>query len=382
MGRRVNKRLLHIFARTQNGGGRTTCLDYVQPCVSEFQTRAVLGDDPELAGRLRRAGVEVWQTGIDRSTAGFLAIPKLVRILRSARPDGVVLHGQPGGFLGALAARWCGLRRVVYFAHFPSFYTDWDLFRVLRNRVVERRTCAAAARVICACEANRYQYLLRHLVDEQRVVTIPAGIRTDDIAPLTDRAALRRELQFDDPGIHVVSVGRLADQKRVDWLLRAWQQVERVLPEARLHVVGDGPERASLEALARQLGLVRCRFAGYQPAGHRYLQAADLAVVTSMFESPGLVVLEAMAAGCPVVANAVDGLSESVVPGVTGELAPPAAPGALAEAILRLIKDPQRRRDMSAQGRRLVESRNALPVILERQFAIYREVMGVTDAVV
>ena len=375
-------KLVHVIGRTAGGGGRTIGLNCIAPCAREFATVALTGRAGDLAELLEQAGVRTQRLSLDAPARSVFSVLRMARILRRERPDVVVLHGQPAGFTGGLAVRWAGVRAVVYFPWFPSFYTDWDTLRVVRNHWVERVSCGVARKVVCAGGATRYQYLLRGLATEEQLVMVPAGIavgaedatRPRTATALPDRAAARARVGWDRKCPRVVCVGRLADQKRVDWLVRAWRWVEERNAEARLAIVGDGAERGKLEALARELGLRRCEFLGYRAAGAEFFGAADVAVVTSLFEAPGFTVLEALAAGCPVVATEVDGVAEAVRESGGGRLVPPGDPVALAGAIGELLGNAGLRAELGAAGRGFVARRHSLEAVLQRQFALYREV--------
>lgn len=134
----------------------------------------------------------------------------------------------------------------------------------------------------------------------------------------------------------VMTVARLHSQKGHVHLLEA----AALVPEARFVLVGDGPERGALEGLAKTLGIDdRVSFLGYREDISRLLSSCDLFVLPSLFEGLPISVLEAMAAGKPVVATAIGGTSEAVVDGATGFLVPPADSSALAACIRRVISD-------------------------------------------
>jgi len=284
------------------------------------------------------------------------------------------LHGQWGGLVGSVAARLAGIRAILYYTHFPFFYTDWDFYRVLRNRVIERVTCFLATKVICLSAANRYQYLLRRLAPEEKFIHIPNGLAPMESAPEADPTALRRELGLPpaEEGPIVVSVSRLSDQKRIDWLLRAWATVEQRFPAARLFIVGSGPTEEALRALSGELGLERCRFLGRQPKGYRYYRVADLGVICSLYEGHPLALIEAMFCGCPMVGCAVDGIAETIEADQTGLLVSPADPEALAAAILELLSDPARARRMGEEARTRAEKLYRLNMAIERQIQVLR----------
>jgi glycosyltransferase involved in cell wall biosynthesis len=357
------------------GGGATFSLAYFPAYKADFETLAITGRDGDLAGRLREHGVRTLTLPMERPWRALLSWPRLWNILRRERPDAVIVHGQWGGFFGALAARAIGCPVILYYTQFPSFYADWDLVRVIRNRVAESVTCACATRVVCLSAAGRYQYLLRRLTPETKLLHLPNAVDPANLMERLDRAALRAELNppaaENDPV--VVSVGRLAYQKRIDLLLHAWALVESRTPRGRLVIVGVGPEEETLRRLAAELQLRRCDFLGYRSHGYRYFQAADFGVICSLFEGQPLALIEAMFLSCPMIGTRVDGIGETIVNQVTGLLVPPADAPALAGAILDLLADPARARQMGEAGRLRAEELYRLDKLLPRQIQLVKD---------
>jgi glycosyltransferase involved in cell wall biosynthesis len=147
-------------------------------------------------------------------------------------------------------------------------------------------------------------------------------------------------------------VARLHREKNVALLLKAFARVSKEIPEARLEIVGDGPERNGLERLTERLGIgARTAFRGYVKDVGRDCGRFTVLAVPSSRESFGIAALEAMACGVPVVATRVGGLPELVVDGETGLLVPPDSEAAMAEAILGLLRDPEGARRMGQEGR-------------------------------
>jgi glycosyltransferase involved in cell wall biosynthesis len=363
----MRKKVVHIIHEGSGGGGATLALNYFPRYLERFETVAITGCRGDLAERLRARGVPTYALWLDRPVPCVLSIPVMVGVLRRERPDIVVVHGQWGGTAGAVAAWLARVPSVIYYTHMPSFYTDWDLYRILRNRVAEAVTCGLASQVICPSRSNRYQYLLRELVDEKKCLVIPNGLDAQAIAPVEDKTELRRALGLAVGEPVVVSVGRLSDQKRVDWLVQAWARVEAEHPTARLYIVGDGEERVALEKLADALGLRRCAFLGRQTEAHRFFQAADLGVITTMFEAQPYALLEAMACSCPMVGTRADGVKDTIDDGVNGRLVRVADPVKLAEAILELLADPAGRQEMGRKAREKVLAEYQIEDIVRRQ---------------
>lgn len=159
--------------------------------------------------------------------------------------------------------------------------------------------------------------------------------------------------QLPKDGPLVVACGRLHHQKGFPYLLRAMQQVRRVVP-AHLWIVGEGPERPALENQIKQLGLTDCvRLVGFQKNPYQYMAAADVFVLSSLYEGFGNVIVEAMASGAPVVATDCPyGPSEIIEDGVHGLLVPPANAEALSQAMIRILTDPVLKQQLSHNGQK------------------------------
>jgi glycosyltransferase involved in cell wall biosynthesis len=179
-----------------------------------------------------------------------------------------------------------------------------------------------------------------------------AGLRPGSIRTIRGGVADRplnpaRRVFTDGPILG--SIGRLDRQKGYDVLLVALAR----LPDARLVLVGDGPERNALERLAGELGVrPRVHFAGRRADARDQLSAFDVFVLPSRFEGFPLAILEAMLAGVPVVATSVGSVAEAVLDGVTGSLVAPDDPGALTDALGRLLADVSARARLGKAGRR------------------------------
>ena len=149
----------------------------------------------------------------------------------------------------------------------------------------------------------------------------------------------------------MVFVGRLVPEKGVSVLAHAFAQVLSSYPNAMLVIVGDGPDRTSLEALAQQLQIARrVVFAGAQNDVALFYLLADVVAIPSQSEPFGIVAVEAMAAGRPVVASNVGGLADTVVDGRTGRLVPPGNAPAMAEALAWALQSPEHAHRLGAAG--------------------------------
>jgi phosphatidylinositol alpha-mannosyltransferase len=182
---------------------------------------------------------------------------------------------------------------------------------------------------------------------------IPNGI---EVARFSEPVPLPEDLTGDDP--IVLFVGRMEKRKGLSYLLRAWANVRREFPRARLIVVGHGRPLESYRSFVRKQGWSEVEFRGFVPAAvlPAYFQRADIFCAPSTgAESFGIVLLEAMAAGRPILATRIDGYAEVITHGVDGLLVEPKDPQALAVGLTHLLADGDLRRRLSAAGRRKVQ---------------------------
>ncbi|MEA3211888.1 MAG: hypothetical protein QOE70_4945 [Chthoniobacter sp.] len=356
-------------------------IDHLIAFAEEFQLSAIHGGSGRIAQTCDRLQIPHWPLPLERLWMLPLGIPLLAHRLRCLRPDVVFLHGQWAGPAGAVAARLAGIGPLIYVCHWPSFYTDWDLGRVVRNRISEAIPCQAATRVVTLSRGNAHQYLIRQLVPPEKLRLIHNSIDPARVPPPEEAARIRAVHGWRESDVHVVSAGRLSDQKRLDWLLRSWQLVVARTTRARLWIVGDGPERPALERLAAELGIVdSCTFLGAQPDGIPYLAAADFVAMTTMYEGFGLVPVEAMACGKALVANAVDGVADTIRDGVEGFLVPPGEVALFAERIVQLIEDPALRQAMGERGKLRVRDFSPAATMAKYR-ALIHEVLASLDGV-
>jgi glycosyltransferase involved in cell wall biosynthesis len=223
------------------------------------------------------------------------------------------------------------------------------------------------------------QWLERHAASECRVrphrpMVVPNGVDAAAFTPGPPDPALRAELRLAAESPVIGSVGNLRPVKDYPCLLRAFARARARVPSATLVLVGDGPERPALEALACELGIAdSVRFAGARSDTCRLLRLFDVFALSSQTEGISIALLEAMAAGLPAVVTATGGNPEVAVEGGTAALVPVGDPEPMGDALAALLADPARRRAWGEAARRRVESEFSLDRMVRAYEAIYDE---------
>jgi glycosyltransferase involved in cell wall biosynthesis len=218
-----------------------------------------------------------------------------------------------------------------------------------------------AGKVIAVSEWMKAQVVEQFKTPPQKVVSIPNGVDIDKFRKQVDIESTRTKWKVQPGEKLITAVGRLTSQKGFDDLLRAYPQIRRSFPASRLLVMGDGYMRGELEALAEQERVKSATtFAGFVSDADLVaaIKSSDVVAVPSRFEPFGIIALEAMAAGVPVVVSRVGGLAEIVENAVDGLEVEPNSPASLADATVRLLSDQELARSLAARAKEKVKSYN------------------------
>lgn len=348
-------RILQVITRLVRGGAPNVVLSIAEGMAKkghscELATGVETGREGELLSRAKELGLKVIHIPSlvreVRPARDLAALFELMRVIATGRYDVVHTHTSKAGLLGRVAAKLAGVRAIVHSPHGHIFAPLANIPGVSGRPVmkkifywVERVAARFCDHIVCLSENEKRELLGMHLAMPGRVSVIRNAV---DVAALREAAGrnCERKLRLPASSFVIGVAGRLTAEKGVSVLLTAMKEVLVRVPGARLVIAGDGPERAALEQQARDLGIADAvDFLGMRTDLPRVLATLDVFVLPSLYEGFGLVLLEAMAVGTPVIATRVGGVPEVVEDGVTGLLVPPADPGKLAKAILRLERD-------------------------------------------
>ncbi len=326
------------------------------------------GDDlPGIRDLAARAGVEPVVVP-DRGRLDPGVIPAVARLLRRERCTVLHAHDFKTDVLGPFLARAVPGLRLLATAHGWSrpMGAAHRLYNFLDRRALRRYPAVLAVSGDTAARLRGFG------VRAERLVVVPNAIDVEVWRPPESPAA---PLPGFAPGRRVVgTVGRLSIDKDVDGLLAAFARLAPEFADVDLAVLGDGPERERLAALAASLGLTaRVRFLGHVGDARAAYAAMEVFVLSSRTEGLPNTLLEAMAMGRPVAASAVGGVPEVVRDGTDGILVPAGDVDALAAALRRLLTDPAGAEAMGRRARERVVARFAFADRVRRMEEIYLE---------
>jgi glycosyltransferase involved in cell wall biosynthesis len=314
--------------------------------------------DTSFFDRLRAMGITPETLYVDTHAPELILNPlvnlwQAISLFRRKRFDLIHAHGYRADIFGLLLSKLCGVPAVSTCHGFVA--TDW---RLRLYCALDVRVLRSFGRVIAVSEAMKDDLIARGLRADTVDVVTNAVTEVSTPARVEVRRDARATLGIAEREFVFGYVGRLSEEKGVEYLLQASAQVAKAGVPFRVFVVGDGGRRETLEQEARAIGLNgHVVFTGFQGNTEPWFSAMDGFVLPSLTEGTPMALLEAMASQVPVIASAVGGVPAVVRDGENGLLVPPADATRLAEAMGTLIASPSLREKLSEGGLATVRQR-------------------------
>lgn len=311
--------------------------------------------------------------------ADLVSLFRLWLLLLRLKPDLVEFSTPKAGMLGTLAARLCGVRQRIYVLRGLKLETATGFKRQILL-AAERLAAASAHVVLCNSQSLRAKAWLLGVAPESKLVLLGGGSsRGVDIELYSPGETDVRERYGIPPDAHVVGfVGRLTRDKGLPELIEAFDAILRAEPNTHLLLVGwfdSSDDRLGHDVRHRIESHPRIHLTGFVEGTAAYYRAMDLMVLPTWREGFPNAVLEAAATEIPVVTTLSTGSRDSVVPEVTGLLIPPGYPEAITEAVLKLLRDPERRRRMGLSARAWVLEHYNDEQVLGSTAAYYKDLL-------
>jgi L-malate glycosyltransferase len=362
-------RVLQVVLSLTPGGTEALVVEICRRLAPEFGVAVCcLDNEGEWAADLQARGVEVKAL---RRRPGFrpLVGHAIAQFAEERQIDVLHCHQYSPFVYGRFAAIWNRRLKIIYTEHgrLSDARPSW------KRRLVNPWLSRFDGSIVAVSHELR-DFMIEARFPSDRVEVVHNGVEPATVPSAADRRRARQQLGLDDRAFVVATVARLDPVKDLMTLFEAFAKVRLRVPSAQLLVVGDGPEGDRLAARAAQADLAgSVHMTGYRSDVRALLPAADVYTSSSISEGVSITILEAMAAGIPVVATSVGGTPE-VLPeeSAGGILVPCRDPERLASAIASLALDQRQRAVMAAAGRRRLESQFTIDRMVDDYARMYR----------
>jgi len=331
----------------------------------------------ELVKRARAAGLPTdgsmkFRRGL-RPVTVMRDIRRMRGLLREGRFDILHTHGSQDSWVAAFANR---PKRL------PVVRTKHNIFPLAEHFPNRWLYGKAFDRIICISDAILAQCASKPFIPRDRLVLIHSAVDLEHYAQPDPAGVAAWRAQWGDHHPIVAIVGRLREEKGHRFLFEATARLRRQFPAVLLIVAGDGSLRGELEQLATTLGIAdRVRFLGFRTDVPEILAATDLFVMPSLCEGLGTAAIEASAAGRPIVASRVGGVSDVVHDGDTGRLVEPADPDDLARVMAEVLADRNQAERLGQAARRYAFDHFRVDSLVEKNLAVYCDILGTMEGV-
>jgi glycosyltransferase involved in cell wall biosynthesis len=381
----TKKVICFIITRMVAGGAQKICLDLIDGLPEEeFEIHLLAGTQTGREGsfwkdcqaRLPVSHLHEIEDLVRQPNPfkDYRAYSQIRKILKKIQPDIVHTHTSKAGVIGRWAAHSLGVSNIIHSTHGIIYNPDAKIPGVGRGLFlkiflwVEQRVGRYTQALITLSEQETGDAIRLKLASPSAIEAISNGI------PLQAFSEIEREsTNWKVPHVRLGIAGRLNSEKGHDLLLRSFKRLRHKFPNISLKIAGDGPLREELEQLTQELDLAEhVFFLGYQKDMVEFLRNIDMFVLSSHYEGFGLVLVEAMAAGLPVVATNVGGVGEVVVDGKTGVVVPSGQEDELVMGMEYILDHPNLAYEYGQNGRHHAMEKFSQEQMLRRHLLLYR----------
>lgn len=375
------KTILYLITQTEQGGAQKYVLNLAREIRAEFNVAVAGGEqgaDGYLAKELKKINVPFFPLPhLKRDISplyDFLALREISRLFRRLKPDLVHSNSSKVSILGSLAKIFSSAR-IIHTPHGWVFNEPLPLLKKMLYLSLEKITAPSKDKIICVAEYDRATALKYKVAPEKKLAVIHNGIETIDFLPKEEARNVLKISPVSDE-IIIGSIGNLYTNKGFNYLIEALKILNDSGWPAKALIIGEGEERPELEKLIAQKKLTgKVILAGQIEQASRLLKAFDLYVCSSVKEGLSYTIMEAMAAGLPIIATEVGGNPELIADEETGVLTEAANPKLLALKIKELWEDRAGREKFSARAQIKAREQFSLSATVEKTRRLYRELV-------
>lgn len=315
--------------------------------------------------QVKKLGIEVIQVPKTRRI-DYFAFLKIIKILKRHRIEIIHTHNTQPLIDGTMAAILSGVKTIVHTDHARKFPDK------LRYMILEKIMSIFAYKIVGVSEHTSNNLIKYERISPAKIMTIPNGIDEVVFNINIDKSEFRCELGIPPQGPIIGFGGRLSEQKGLTYLLQAMPKIIKKLPNTNLIIAGEGPDENELKEEAKKLNIDKnVFFIGPRMDMNKILKFIDIFILPSIWEGLPMIILEAMAAGCPIIATAVGGNATAIHNGVNGRLIPAKDPGTLSTEIIKLLSDSKLRKKYSENSLKIFEKKFSAKIMTRKYERIY-----------
>jgi len=374
-------RLLFVIDNLQFGGGERVFSQIINGLPPD-KYKIFLASCPgeELHQAIQNHQVQFFPTDFSKKL-NFSLIPRLSEIIKKNEIE--IVHGQGARaeFYARLASRLACKSKYVSTIAMPIEGFDVGPIREKIYSFFDRFSQKFVDRFLVVSDVLRDKMTKGHGIPAEKVIRIYNGIEVDHYFPEGQngsRKKIRNEFNIGGDTLFIGAIGRLVWQKGFEHLVQAMPKVINKFPQTKVLIIGGGPLRDDLEALAQKLKIEKhIIFANFRKDVKEILSALDILIVPSLLEGFPMVTLEGMAMAKPIIATAIDGIREQIIDSKSGILIPPRDPDAITDAIIRLREDKNFAQNLGLEARLRVEEHFTVEKMVAETESVYFSVLGV-----
>lgn len=368
--------ILFVIDGVEYGGGERVFFQLADGLKDRYRIFVATKTGNFFEQKLTQSGIKVMPVDMHKRIS-WDPVRKLHEIIRAHEIDILHSQGVRADFFSRLAGRKAGVPCIVCTVAMPVEGFDTGFIKKKVYRFFDWLFERYVDRFIVVSESLKHFLVEKRSIQAKRVVKIYNGIELEHFHPGNKMDNLREEFRIPQDAPLLGAIGRMVWQKGFEYLITAIPDIVRAIPEARVLLVGDGPLKGALKEKSEKLKVAdRCIFAGFRSDIKDILTIIDILVVPSLLEGFPMITLEAMAMAKPVIATAIEGITEQISTEKDGLLIPPKDNRALASAVIGLINNKERATVLGLAAREKVEKLFSVSKMINETDQIYQEIMG------
>ena len=373
--------ILFVIDNLSFGGGERVFSQIINNLPLE-KYRIFLGSSPggELSHVIHRKHIQFLPMDFSKKT-NFSLIQTIAKIIKKNEIE--IIHGQGARaeFYARLASSLAGESKYISTVAMPVEGFDVNALKKKVYSLFDRFSERFVDRFLVVSDVLRDKMIRGHGIAAEKVIRIYNGIEVDHYLPQEQngsREKVRNEFNIEGDTLFIGAIGRLVWQKGFEHLVQAMPKVLNEFPLSKVLIVGEGPLREVLEAMARRMKIEKhLVFTGFRSDIKEILSAVDILVVPSVLEGFPMITLEGMAMAKPIIATKIEGIKEQIVDETSGILIPPRDPNAITNAIIRLGEDKNFAQNLGLGARRRVEEHFTVEKMVGETERVYFSLLGI-----